>query len=104
MELFLLGYLNSALATYFMKKIVNTTATADVGYIEKLPYRCPTAEINENVVSAVGRIVASLQADPAADISSERDAIDDAVLRPLRDPDLTGRDPTLLPHRRQRRS
>jgi hypothetical protein len=33
-ELFLLGYLNSALATYFMKRIVNTTATADIGYLE----------------------------------------------------------------------
>lgn len=28
--LFLLGYLNSALATSFLKKIVNTTATAEI--------------------------------------------------------------------------
>ena len=38
-ELFVLAYLNSALATYFMKKVVNTTATASLGYVEKLPYR-----------------------------------------------------------------
>jgi len=36
-ELFLLGYLNSALATYFMKKLVNATATADIGYLESSP-------------------------------------------------------------------
>lgn len=78
-ERFLLGYLDSALATYFMKKIVNTTATADVGYIEKLPYRRPTPEIGEIVVAAVDRIVAILQADPAADISAERAAVDDAI-------------------------
>ena len=49
LSLFLFGYLNSALATYFMKRIVNTTATADIGYLEKLPYRRPPAEIEAAV-------------------------------------------------------
>lgn len=78
-ERFLLGYLNSALATYFMKKIVNTTATADVGYIEKLPYRRPPREIKESVVERVGKIVAALTLNPEADIQLLREEIDDAI-------------------------
>jgi hypothetical protein len=78
-ELFLLGYLNSSLATYFMKKLVNTTATADVGYVEKLPYRRPSTELAREVVERVERIVAALQADASADIGSPRAEIDDLV-------------------------
>lgn len=77
--LFLLGYLNSALATYFMKKLVNATATADVGYIEKLPYRRPPRELEQAVEQRVARIVELLQADPAADVQALRDEIDDAI-------------------------
>lgn len=77
--LFLLGYLNSALATYFLKKIVNTTATADVGYIEKLPYRRPSAEIESCVVTRVERIVEALKVDPAAGIQDLRAEIDDLI-------------------------
>ncbi|MGH3049229.1 MAG: hypothetical protein ACRDLK_03650, partial [Gaiellaceae bacterium] len=78
-ERFLLAYLNSALATYFMKKLVNTTATADVGYLEKLPYRRPSAEVEAAVVDRVDRILAALQADPDADIRGPRAEIDDAI-------------------------
>ena len=79
LELFLLGYLNSAMATYFMKKIVNSTATADVGYVEKLPYRKPQPDLEQAVVERVQQIVALLQADPASDISALRDEIDDLI-------------------------
>jgi hypothetical protein len=78
-ELFLLGYLNSALATYFMKKIVNTTATADVGYVEKLPYRRPGAELEAAVVARVEEIVRALQGDPGAEIQQLRDEIEDLI-------------------------
>ncbi len=78
-ETFLLGYLNSSLATYFMKKLVNTTATADVGYVEKLPYRRPSADVEELVVDRTQRIIDSLKADPDADISALRDDIDEAI-------------------------
>ncbi len=78
-ELFLLGYLNSALATYFMKKLVNTTATADVGYVEKLPYRRPPDELEAAVIVRVEQIVAALQADPAANVQSLRNEIDDLI-------------------------
>ncbi len=78
-ERFLLGYLNSALATYFMKKVVNTTATADVGYIEKLPYRRPGAELEASIVRCVDQIVAALQANSEADVTALRGEIDDAI-------------------------
>lgn len=78
-ERFLLGYLNSALATYIMKKLVNTTATADVGYVEKLPYRRPPAELEAAVVERVDRIVAALQNDPDAEIQELRDEVDDLI-------------------------
>jgi hypothetical protein len=79
-ERFLLGYLNSALATYFLKKLVNTTATADVGYIEKLPYRKPSPELEAAVVERVDAIVAALQRDPAAHIAALRRELDDLIL------------------------
>lgn len=78
-ERFLLGYLNSVLATYFLKKMINTTATADVGYIEKLPYRRPTATLQGEVVRRVDEVVAALQADPDADVATLRDEIDDLI-------------------------
>jgi len=78
-ELFLLGYLNSALATYFMKKLVNTTATADVGYVEKLPFRRPSAELEAAVVERVSRIVDALKLDPEADVQAPRDEIDELI-------------------------
>jgi hypothetical protein len=78
-ELFLLGYLNSSLATYFMKKLVNTTATADVGYVEKLPYRLPPTELQREVVGRVERIVSALQSDPNADVDRLRAEIDDLI-------------------------
>lgn len=78
-EPFLLAYLNSALATYFMKRIVNTTATAHAGYIEKLPYRRPRPEAEQVVVGCVEQIIEALKGDPAAEIQPLRDEIDDHI-------------------------
>jgi hypothetical protein len=78
-ERFLLGYLNSALATFFMKKLVNTTATAHLGYVEKLPYRRPSEEIERQIVEWVDAIVAALQANPDADTSALRAEIDELI-------------------------
>lgn len=78
-DLFVLGYLNSALATYFMKRVVNTTATADIGYVEKLPYRRPSSVVESAVVSRVERIVGLLKANPEADTGELRREIDDAI-------------------------
>jgi hypothetical protein len=78
-ELFLLGYLNSALATYFMKKIIKTTATADVGYVEKLPYRRPPAAVQAAVVSRVEQILKRLKMDLTADVSQLRREIDELI-------------------------
>lgn len=78
-ELFLLGYLNSALATYFMKKLVNTTATAHAGYIEKLPFRRPSSETEAQVVANVEKIISGLQKDPDFDTSQLRSGIDELI-------------------------
>ena len=78
-ERFLLGYLNSALATYFMKKLINSTATASLGYIEKLPFRRPLPEIEIAVDDRVDRIVTALQADSSTEIQPLRDEIDDLI-------------------------
>lgn len=78
-ESFLLGYLNSSLATYFLKKIVNSTATAHLGYIEKLPYRRPSRVVEVAVVERVSTIVERLQADPGADVRRLREEIDELV-------------------------
>ncbi len=76
---FVLGYLNSALATYFMKKLVNTTATADVGYVEKLPFRRPDVRLHDSVVERVQQIIETLSRDPHAGISSLRNEIDERI-------------------------
>jgi hypothetical protein len=78
-ELFVLGYLNSALATYFMKKIVNTTATADVGYVEKLPFRRPGPDLHDAVTKRVTRIIEAFKRDPLADVAGLRTEIDEQI-------------------------
>lgn len=78
-EAFFLGYLNSALATYFMKRMVNTTATADVGYVEKLPYRRPGEDLESAVAERVERIVAGLKLNPEADFQWLRNEIDELI-------------------------
>jgi len=62
-----------------MKKLVNSTATADVGYVEKLPYRPPPADVEAEVVDRVGRIIRALQDDLEADIRGLRDEVDELV-------------------------
>ena len=62
-----------------MKKIVNTTATADVGYVEKLPYRRPRKELEAAVTERVDRIIELLKVDSEADIQPLRDEIDDLI-------------------------
>lgn len=78
-RMFLLGYLNSMLATYFMKRIINTTTTAHLGYIEKLPYRRPDEATKKVVVDRSEQIVRLLQGDPGADIASLRAEIDEKI-------------------------
>ncbi len=78
-ESFLLGYLNSSLATYFMKKLINATATASLGYVEKLPYRRPSPEIEAAVAERVASIVEALKSGAEPDIAARRSEIDDLV-------------------------
>lgn len=62
-----------------MKKLVNTTATAHAGYIEKLPFRKPTKAVEKAVIARVEKIVEVLKADPDADVSALRSEIDDRI-------------------------
>ena len=75
----MLGYLNSALATYFMKRIVNTTATADVGYAERLPFRQPDDLLARKVCELTQTIVDRKTKDPEADVKQLRGEIDEAI-------------------------
>src|SRR5207302_1246086 len=75
----LLGYLNSSLATFFMKKVINTTATASLGYVERLPYRRPGQDLEGGVVERVERIIEALENDPGADVEGVRAEIDDLI-------------------------
>lgn len=63
-----------------MKRIVNTTATADIGYVEKLPFRVPDPETQAYVADRVEQIIERLKADPASDITTLRDEIDERIL------------------------
>jgi hypothetical protein len=62
-----------------MKKFVNTTATADIGYVEKLPYRRPPQEVESQVVAHVRAIVEALRIDTGADVRALRAEIDDLI-------------------------
>ena len=62
-----------------MKRLINTTATAHLGYIEKLPYRVPPADVEAQVVARVESAVDLLKADPGADVRPLRDEIDDLI-------------------------
>lgn len=102
-ELFLLGYLNSSLATYFMKKLVNTTATADIGYVEKLPFRRPDSQTESH-----RRCCEADGPSPQAGSGRGRRAVTRRGrrrhLRALRDRRRSRRSPAVLPQRRTRRA
>ena len=55
------------------------TATADVGYVEKLPYRRPPPELEIQVADRVDRIIVALQGHRDADVSDLRAEIDELV-------------------------
>lgn len=63
-----------------MKRIVNTTATADIGYVEKLPFRAPDPDTEAYVGERVEQIIERLKTDPAADITTLRAEIDERIL------------------------
>lgn len=58
---------------------MNSTATADIGYVEKLPYRRPDSELEGRVVDRVSRIVQAQQADPNEDVQPLRDEVDELI-------------------------
>ncbi|MFX0124753.1 MAG: N-6 DNA methylase [Candidatus Hodarchaeota archaeon] len=90
---FLLGYLNSKLASYFLGKIINTSLGGMSGHvtpenIKRLPILMPTEknsnifkELKVQVIHIVKRIVSLLKTDLNADYSEEQSQIDDLIFK-----------------------
>jgi len=80
---FLLLYCGKPERTRFYRRRLladaSLAATAHIGYIEKLPYRRPPQQLEAGVVERVETVVERLKADPEAEISSERAAIDELI-------------------------
>lgn len=53
---YLLGYLNSRIATYFLN-ILNPTINYQVGDLNRLPYKKPTQDMEKKISNIVGQII-----------------------------------------------
>ncbi len=89
---FILGYLNSKLASYFLGKIINTSLGGMSGHatpedFKRLPVRLPTTKeknsffekLKNQVIEKVNEIIELLQANPEADFSNKQEIIDDLI-------------------------
>ncbi|MFX1282758.1 MAG: class I SAM-dependent DNA methyltransferase [Promethearchaeota archaeon] len=89
---FILGYLNSKLASYFLGKIINTSLGGMSGHatpedFKRLPVRFPTTEENRDffeklknqMIYYVNEIIKLLKANPEAGFSNEQKLIDDLI-------------------------
>ncbi|MFX0093750.1 MAG: N-6 DNA methylase, partial [Candidatus Hodarchaeota archaeon] len=89
---FLLGYLNSQLASFFLGKIINTSLGGMSGHatpedIRRLPIRLPTDEQTEKIFQGIKRaviekvttIIKQLKVNPQVDISSLQEEVDDLI-------------------------
>ncbi len=88
---FILGYLNSKLASYFLGKIINTSLGGMSGHvtpenIKRLPILFPTEKNSSNfdelkleVIHITKKIISLLKNDLNADYSEEKSQIDDLI-------------------------
>jgi len=89
---FILGYLNSKLASYFLGKVINTSLGGMSGHatpedFKRLPIRLPTTKeknsffekLKNQVVEKVNEIIGLLKANPEADFSNKQEIIDDLI-------------------------
>ncbi|MFX0207919.1 MAG: class I SAM-dependent DNA methyltransferase [Candidatus Hodarchaeota archaeon] len=89
---FILGFLNSKLASYFLGKIINTSLGGMSGHatpedFKRLPVRFPTTEENidffeklkNQVIDKVNEIIKLLQTNPKAEFSIEQEEIDELI-------------------------
>ncbi|MFX1332816.1 MAG: class I SAM-dependent DNA methyltransferase [Promethearchaeota archaeon] len=89
---FVLGYLNSKLASYFLGKIINTTLGGMSGHatpedFKRLPVRIPEKEdmsnffnqLKSQVIEKVKEIINLLKKQPKADFSKKQEEIDELI-------------------------
>ena len=88
---FLLGYLNSNLASYFLGKIINTSLGGMSGHvtpenIKRLPVLMPTLkklnvfdELKQQVIQITRKIISLLQNDLNIDYSEEKSQLDELI-------------------------
>lgn len=76
-ELFaLLGYLNSRLATYLLRAILNRSNMVTPGYVKQLPYLPPDSPTHRRVAALAEEITERLRRSPGADIAGRQCEID----------------------------
>ncbi|MFX1507267.1 MAG: N-6 DNA methylase [Promethearchaeota archaeon] len=88
---FLLGYLNSKLASYFLGKIINTSLGGMSGHvtpenIKRLPILLPTKknskkfhEFKQQVIQITRKVISNLKKDSNTDYSEEKSRIDELI-------------------------
>ncbi|MGP4059310.1 Eco57I restriction-modification methylase domain-containing protein [Halobacillus sp. H74] len=76
---YFLGLLNSKLATYMVRKVLNRTNMITSGYIKKLPYAAPSS-INKEIVRAASRsLVKEKKLNPHFNTGPLQRTIDEAI-------------------------
>jgi len=76
---FLVGFLNSSLATYLVKNIINTTVNLQVNDINRIPFKLPGSTLSKQVSTLVNSIVEKLVKDKNYNPEKERKEIDKLI-------------------------
>ncbi|TGB02746.1 Eco57I restriction-modification methylase domain-containing protein [Halobacillus salinus] len=61
---YLLGFLNSSLVKYILRKVLNRTNMVTSGYIKKIPYIAPSREKKDSVNKSVRQLVNGVKNNP----------------------------------------
>lgn len=72
-----LGLLNSQIAKYILKAVLNRTNNISSMYIKSLPYKEPEPQIKKHISAIVKNIVKNKQKNPNYDISEKQKYLDD---------------------------
>lgn len=73
---FFLGFFNSKLFNYLLKKIINPTANATVNYVKKVPVLIPSKEELEEINNLVNEIINKKKVDEHSNILKNEESID----------------------------
>jgi hypothetical protein len=73
---FFLGFFNSRLFNYLLKKVMNPTANATVNYVKKIPVILPSDLHIEKMKNLVKEIIEIKKNDDAADVSGIENSVD----------------------------